>query len=283
MSGIVHHDGNWREPASGRTYRYRLWRPAAPRTLLILLHGFGEHGGRYAPMAERFAADGLAVAVPDLWGHGRSGGTRGDLGEPMACVEHLHQLTEAVLLPASGCSRHALFGHSFGGLAAILWALRFPQRLTRLIAQSPLLEVGFPLPAWKVWIARFLAPLWPTFRVPLQLDLTYLSHQSEVIASYRADPLVHAVMSVRTYWALLRARDWAVQQAAALQIPLLLLCGGDDHIISLAHAQQWAARVRCEKRVVIFPGMYHELHHEAVSEEALRLIADWSLTDAPVA
>jgi len=280
MSTVACRDGSWREPVSGRTYRYRVWRPQNPKALLVIVHGFGEHGGRYASIAQRLAQAGLEVAVPDLWGHGRSGGARGDLQDVFACAEHLQRLTEAVLLPEAGRSRCALFGHSFGGLVAILWALRFPQRLARLTAQSPLLEVGFPLPRWKVAVAALLAPLWPTLCLPLQLDLKYLSHDSAVSQAYRADPLVHSVMSVRTYWALRRAREWAMQRADALQVPVLLLCGGEDRIISVHHAEQWAQRVRCEKRLVTFPGMYHELHHEAVAEDTLRLIAEWSLADA---
>ncbi len=277
MSEAAYSERYWTEPASGRRYFYRLWRPAGARALLVIVHGFGEHGGRYVATAQRLAQAGLDVAVPDLWGHGRSGGVRGDLDDLFTCVGHLRGLTDEALLPETGRSRHALFGHSFGGLMAIVWALESPARVTWLTAQSPLLEVGFPLPRWKVAMARWLAPYWPAFRVPLQLDLRYLSHDPGVVQAYRADRLVHSLISLRTYWALLRARDWVLRRAEDLRVPLLLLCGGDDQIISIRHVQEWAARVRCDKREVMFSGMYHELHHEAVADEAIRLVAEWSL------
>ena len=154
-----------------------------------------------------------------------------------------------------------------------------PVSLHRVIIQAPLLEVGFPIPGWKKAAAGLLAPMWPTCSFRLGLDLSKLSHDPAVETAYRADPLVHQAISVRTYWSLQHAKVDAFERAPALHAPTLLLCGTDDRIISVERAQQWFGRLTCPKRCVMFPGAYHELHHDAVREEVMRAVRDWTLAD----
>jgi alpha-beta hydrolase superfamily lysophospholipase len=275
MTAAACREGTWTAPGSDRTWSYRYWQPAPARALLVVLHGFGEHGGRYAPVAEDLAEQGIAVAVPDLWAHGRSGGRRGDVGDVGACAEECRALVEAVWRPAWP-GGYTLFGHSFGGLLAIAWATAHPQGLRGLVAQSPLLDVAFPLPRLKVLAAKFLAGCCPGARLSLNLDAGALSHDPAVAAGYREDPLVHNSMSARTYQMIWRVRDRVLADAASLRVPTLLLCGGEDRIASAAAAQAWFARLGCEKRLAVFPDAYHELHHEPVRGDVVRLVAEWT-------
>lgn len=276
-SNVTYLEETWVDPSSQRSLYYRLWRPAATQALLVIVHGFGEHGGRYAHFAQTLAEQGVSVAAPDLWGHGRSGGAHGDIEEVSRYVEDCARITHEVFLRESGQQRYILFGHSFGGLVAILWALRDSTRLARLIVQSPLLEVGFPLPRWKTALARLLAACWPTASFAMDLDLGALTHDPTVIEAYRTDPLVHNAMSARTYCSMLRARDDAMQRASTLQVPVLLLCGSADRIISVDAAQRWFDQLRAEKSCVLFPDGYHELHHEPVKDDVQRHVLQWTL------
>ena len=274
---VSYEEASW-TPAGGRgTTFYRLWRPAKSAALLVLVHGFGEHGGRYRPLAEALAAHHLAVAVPDLLGHGRSDGRPGDLRGLEECLAPVAALTRQVLLPLIGVPRCAVMGHSFGGLLAGFWALRQPDLFTRLVLQSPLLEVGFPIPGWKRTAARVCLALWPAAQFSMDLDLDNLCHDGEVIHAYRQDPLVHHLMSARAYAATLRARAEVVRRAEEFRVPVLLLCGDEDRIISVATAVAWFERLPVDKRLRRFPGMYHELHHEPVREQVIHQIADWIL------
>ncbi|OGX29056.1 MAG: hypothetical protein A3B78_03410 [Omnitrophica WOR_2 bacterium RIFCSPHIGHO2_02_FULL_67_20] len=275
MAEVSCAEGVWVEPASRRRLAYRWWRPANPRELLVIVHGFAEHGGRYAAVAEALAARGVCVGAPDLWGHGRSGGARGVLGELADCVRDLEGMTNAVFLPRAGLARYAVFGHSFGALAAIVWALRSPQAFHRFVAQSPLIDVAFPLPYWKTALARSLAGWWPSCRFHLGLDAQALSRDPAVVQAYRRDPLVHHAMSAGTYRSLKRWQREVERRPAEVRASVLLLCGAEDRIVSIEAARRWFGGVTAEKRCEVFPGCFHELHHEPVRDEVVRLIADW--------
>jgi len=268
-------DGAWDSPDGGRI-AYRIWRPATARGLIVVVHGFGEHGGRYAPVAEQFAAGRLAVAVPDLPGHGRSGGARGDIADVPASVRHLEQLSASVFLPAAGQTTYCVYGHSFGGLVAIHWGMDAPAGLRRVIAQSPLLETAFPIPAWKVAVSHVAATLMPLLRVAMDLDATALSHDPEVVQAYRDDPLVHNRMSVRCYRSMVTMRDGLIAHPERLRVPTLLLVGAEDRIVSVPRAQRWFTQLECEKRVRVFAGAFHELHHEPARDDVLDEVIAWA-------
>lgn len=275
---IAVEENTWTEPSSKRSFVYRVWRPAALKTLVVIIHGFGEHGGRYAALASAMAHHGVCVVIPDLWAHGRSGGQRGNLGSVQDTVRDCRAIMEQRVLPSIGQTRYAVYGHSFGGLVAILWALQQPVALDRLVVQSPLLEVGFPIPPWKTAAARMLAACWPQFTLSMDLDTTVLSRDPEVGKTYRADSLVHNRMSAGTYRSLLHARDHALQCAGELHVPTLLLCGSADRIIAVEVARRWFEQLRCEKRLVMFPEGYHELHQDLVKDEVEQIVTTWLLT-----
>jgi alpha-beta hydrolase superfamily lysophospholipase len=279
MAGASGSEGEWVEPASHRRLAYRLWRPVAPRALLVIVHGFAEHGGRYAVLAQMLADHGICVGVPDLWGHGRSGGSRGGLGELADCIRDLDGLTRSVFLPHAGRERYAVLGHSFGGLAAVVWALRAPATFRRLIVQSPLIDVASPLPPWKTTFAWSLAGWWPACPFHLDLDVSALSHDPEVVEAYRRDPLVHNAMSAGTYRSLKRWQREVMARPADVHAAVLLLCGAEDRVVSIEAARRWFDGLTGEKRSVVFPGGFHELHHEPVRDEVARLIAEWVLSE----
>jgi len=132
-----------------------------------------------------------------------------------AAAHDIWRMTAERFLPESGLAEWALFGHSFGGLVAILVALTHPVGLTRLVVQAPLLEVGFRVPRWKTAAVAALGRCWPTLSLPMHLDAGRLSHDPLIAPAYRADPLVHNTMSARAYRAIRQARDEAFKRVSA--------------------------------------------------------------------
>jgi alpha-beta hydrolase superfamily lysophospholipase len=278
MDQVTYRDGTWTEPASGRTLFYRMWRPTAPKLLLVILHGFAEHGGRYRALAEQLAARGLCVAIPDLWGHGRSRGPRGDLGELADTVRNVEDLTQRIFLEGLGTSQYAVFGHSFGGMLAIAWALQSPGAFDRLVVQSPLIDVAFPVPGWKTSLASWLAFWWPGFQFTLDLNAAWLCHDDEEVRAYTTDSLVHNAMSAGTYRSITRWQQQIRTRPADVQASTLLLCGSDDRVVSVAAALRWFEGLTAPKRSMVFPGCFHELHHEPVCADVAALAVGWVLT-----
>ncbi len=275
MSAAQIQEGIWKPPGTDRTLGYRLWRPANARGLLVVVHGFAEHGGRYQPFAEVLAAKGFAVACPDLWGHGRSGGARGDVERFEWYLDDLEGMTRDLFLPNTGLSKMAVFGHSMGGLIALHWALRSPEAMRALVLQSPFFGAGFRVPQWKESLRLLLQGWWPAFAIPLGIQPAWLSHDPMIIKRYQTDPLVHRQITVRAYGAIQDAILQASTYAVRLRVPTLVLTGDEDHLISLEACARVVQRFTCEHRVVHFPGAYHELHHEAVREQVVADVAQW--------
>ena len=271
MSRVEERVGLWTPPSGKPPLFVRHWRLPEARETLLIVHGFGEHGGRYETFARAMADRGISSLCPDLYGHGRTPGRRGELASLDDSVQVLSELAGEQI--ASG--RLSVFGHSFGGLLAILWALRDPSHMRCLAVQSPLLEVGFPIPRWKSALAEALAVVWPNASLGLGLDAAWLSHDPQVADDYRRDPLVHQRMTAGTYARLQHAKGEAMAQATRLRVPTLLLYGLEDTIISIAHCERFAQSLQCPKRVVMFPHARHELHHETIRSDAADAIAQW--------
>jgi len=271
----AYQEGTWKDPASHASLFYRVWVPASSRALLILVHGFGEHGGRYKPLAEVLAASGLSVAVPDLCSHGWSSGSRGDIADVHGCIKLLRQLTQERFLPLAKQQQYTLYGHSFGSMVAMRWAMDNPAELQRMIVQSPLLKLAFPIPAWKEFLGSTMATLNPELALSMNLDASALTHDAEIVSAYQKDALVHNRMSARCYRSILQTRDVILANPASITVPTLLMLGEEDRIVSVDTARSWFEKLNCPKRLVVFPGAYHELHHEPVRAEIIKEILFW--------
>lgn len=257
-----------------RLYAQR-WSPNAdPRGVICLVHGLGEHSGRYAYVAGCLASAGYAVVAIDLRGHGRSDGPRGHSPSNDQLMDDISRLVESgrSLYPA-----HPLFlyGHSLGGSLVLNFALRSKPLAAGLVVTSPGLVVGGKVPAWKTALGQFLYDRLPGLRMPNGLDRSALSRDPAVISAYAADPLVHDRISVRWGIDLLRTGQWAIEHAGELTIPLLLMQGGADRIVSVEAVRQFAEKAGGEITFKLWEGGYHELHNEPIRDEVLQTMLAW--------
>jgi alpha-beta hydrolase superfamily lysophospholipase len=179
-------------------YDWSLPHGVAPRAVVVIVHGLGEHAWRYDRLATELTEAGFAVRAFDQRGHGESAGKRGCLPTQDALVKDLGEFLDDTR--ATVCARFnsplVLLGHSMGGLVCALWAAR-QQALTPfhtvpvdgLLLSSPALDAGL-----NVWQRTLLAtlPSWlPNVTVSNGLDPALLSHDQDVVDAYLADPLVH--------------------------------------------------------------------------------------------
>jgi alpha-beta hydrolase superfamily lysophospholipase len=262
--------------ADGLTLAGRGWRPAGPpRAVVCLVHGIGEHSGRYQHVGAAFAAAGYALLAFDLRGHGRSAGQRGHIPSYETLLADLALLLNEARsrFPGLPCF---LYGHSLGGNVVLNYALRRRQPLPAgVIATGPWLRLAFAPPAWKTALGRAMDRIWPAYSQASGLDRTTLSHDPAVVQAYADDPLVHDRVSARLYASLADAAEWALAHASRLPVPTLLLQGGDDRHCSTAASRAFAAAANGRCTYQEWERLYHEIHNEPERQQVLALVTAW--------
>ncbi|AET67869.1 lysophospholipase [Desulfosporosinus orientis DSM 765] len=253
----------------------REWRPASkPLGVVLLVHGLGEHCGRYEFVAEKLSQAGYGLLAFDLRGHGKSLGRRGHISAYEILLADLDGFIKEAgkrfpNLPAF------LYGHSMGGNLVLNYVLRRQPPLAGGIATSPWLWLAKEPPGFVKILLRFLAKLWPTLSIPNGLDVKALCHDQKVVKAYQEDPLVHNRISLSLLMEIDKAANWAMANAEGFGMPLLLMHGGSDGITSPEATQQFAFQVAKDCTFKLWPGLFHELHNEPEKEEVLTYLINW--------
>jgi alpha-beta hydrolase superfamily lysophospholipase len=260
----------------GTTLVRRRW-PAATlkeRGTIVLVHGIGEHGGRYAHVAARLTAEGWGVVAVDHRGHGESGGARGVLAANDDLLTDLAAVVDAERARARGAV--LLLGHSMGGLIAarfVAGAVR-PRSVDGLILSSPALATRMS------FVQRVLLAigrrLFPDLAISNGLDPRYISHDLSEVAAYMADPLVHDRVAARLAAFIVDGGQYVHDRAATWRVPTLLLWAGDDHYVDPAGSEAFLAAAPPD--VVTgqcFPALYHELFNETDRDAVLDVVSRW--------
>lgn len=244
---------------------------SAPAASIVLMHGLGEHSGRYQHVAAFFCARGFAVRTYDHRGHGRSGGARGDVPQEESLLDDAVQvINDWNHKREPSDAPPFLLGHSMGGLFAARFAVAKLLPLSGLILSSPALAL--PLSAPQKLLLKILSTIAPGLAVGNGLKQKYLSHDARVIEAYRNDTLVHNKITARLLLAMLAAISVAQRDARLLQIPTLLVFAGDDHLVDPAGSRAFFQSLK--------PGIgthhcYEHLYHEIFNElDAKSVFAD---------
>ncbi|QIZ33497.1 alpha/beta hydrolase [Saccharopolyspora sp. ASAGF58] len=243
--------------------------------VVVLVHGVHEHSGRYRRVAERLNAAGYAVYAIDHPGHGRSPGTRGNIGSMAAAVAGVD------LLARLAGQRHEdvplfVYGHSLGGLISLQYLTGTPlDRIVGAVISAPALNTGAVSAVEKV-ISPLLSKLLPDLGVR-SLDANTISRDPEVVRDYRTDPLNHAgKMRARTAVEIMLAVEAMPQRLASLTMPLFVLHGGADRLMPPAASELVRTHARSSDLTLrVYEGLYHEAHNEPEREQVLDEIVDW--------
>jgi alpha-beta hydrolase superfamily lysophospholipase len=249
----------------------------APRAQVLLVHGLGEHAGRYAKLACELRDWGFAVRAYDQRGHGLSGGPRGGLTHDTALLDDLTAVIDATrnMQPQTGQQGLPLIllGHSLGGLVASRFVSLQLRPVDALVMSSPALDPG--LSALQKVLVATLPAIAPNLRVNNGLDPRYLSHDPAVVSAYLADPLVHPKISARLARFIATAGPATVAAAAHWCVPTLLLYAGADHLVKPAGSRAFAEVAGTSARVLPgilsaqeFESHYHEIFNEAPTAAA---------------
>ncbi|WP_246542386.1 alpha/beta hydrolase [Collimonas antrihumi] len=246
---------------------------------ILLMHGLGEHAGRYAHVVRFFNRCGLLVRSYDHRGHGRSGGPRGDVPDETALLRDAKLVLDDLShqqqrYPELANSAPLLFGHSMGGSFAARFAVAGMSPLRGLILSSP--GLALRLSRIQLGLLKMMSVLAPGLAVPNGLDVNHLSHDPAVARAYSGDPLVHNKISARLLNSMLLSGKFALGQAHTLAIPTLLVIAGADLIIDPDGSRRfYAALPPAIATLRDYDGMYHEIFNEIGAERVFADVRRW--------
>lgn len=254
---------------------WQAWGPGAPLGVVVLVHGLHEHGGRYAGVAERLGAAGYAGYAVDHPGHGRSPGTRGNIGSMAAAVDGVAALTRLAAQRHPGLPVF-VYGHSLGGLIALQYLTGAPSdRIVGAVISAPALDTSAATGLQRT-VAPVLSRLLPDLGV-LSLDAGTISRDPQVVADYRADPLNHlGKVRARTGTEMMLTAAAMPQRLRSLTLPLLVLHGGGDRLMPPAASEVVRSSAASPDLTLrIYDGLYHEPHNEPEREQVLDDVVGW--------
>lgn len=259
----MHYQGRHEHIGSGMIRYVHRWLPddCDPWSSLAIIHGLGDHGGRFDRMARWFVRHGMMVYAVDLVGHGRSFGRRGCISSYDDLINEVGVISKMTLSRWADIPRF-VFGQSMGGNLVLNWALRQTNNITGLIASSPMLRTTQPLSDRYMKVGRQLSRWLPHWRIRVPVDPAKLSRDPRSQLDYLEDGLVHQQVSLRLGMGLVENGEWAIEHAWRLPVPTLLIHGLEDSLTSPHASQEFAlnARGTCETR--FWTGLRHDLHHE---------------------
>ena len=255
---------------------WQRYTPRGAKATALVLHGGGDHCGRYPGITSALVRSGFQVALLDFRGHGQSDGRRWYVD---SFADYLHDLDAVIAkLSQDGIAGEQLFlvGHSQGGLIAALWAVGHRGLLAGLVLSSPWFRLATPPPAAKVLLARAIGRVVPWLPIPAGLDSTQLTSDPEMQRWTDRDPLYGRKATPRWFDEASHAQVEALRRAGELDAPLLVLAGGGDPVADVgAERAFYDAVVEGDKKFVIYEGFLHELFNEARRDEPIAEVIGW--------
>lgn len=245
------------------------------RGSVALMHGYGEHSGRYDHVAGALVRAGYNVMAIDARGHGRSTGERAHVARFHDYVSDLAMLKRKIDSTWPGLPLFVL-GHSNGGLIALRYALTQPAGVSGFVVSSPLVKIKAEIPAIKAVAGNIMSKVWPSFSMPSGLAPSSVSQNPEVVAQYGEDPLVLDIATARWFTEAKAAGADLLVQAPQMDQPFLFLVAGNDALVDPVATEKVFHRLGSRDRELeIFPNLFHEILNEDVWDNITRRLIRW--------
>ncbi len=254
---------------------YQSWIPEKKRGALVVLHGLGEHSGRYRFFIDYFLDQGWALYLMDQRGHGKSPGPRSHADRFQDLVDDLERFV-GLIREREAKQPLFLVAHSFGGQVGVNYLARKPKELKGAVLSGPNLKLALPVPALKKILGTAASRFLPEVLIPNDIHASWVSHDEAVVRAYEEDPLVARKISLKLGAEILKNLDEVMALAPEIRTPLLIVHGGDDKITATEGSREFFERLDLkDKQLKVYPGYFHETFNEVGKEKVFRDIEQW--------
>lgn len=260
----------------GTSIFYQAWLPEGDaKAVVLVVHGLGEHSGRYGNVVEALVPRGYAVYALDHIGHGKSGGER-------EVIERFEDFT-ATLTTYLGMVKAwqpgkpvFLMGHSMGGLIACAYLLDHQAEFRGAVISAPAIKVGAAVSGATIVMGKVLSAIAPKMGV-LALDPTGISRDPAVVDAYVSDPLVHhGKTPARLAAEMLKAMQRVTAEIGTLTVPFIAVQGSEDRLVDPGGAQMlFDGASSKDKTLKVYEGFFHEVFNEPERATVLADVAAW--------
>ena len=269
--------GQYSEPVwstlDGVKVQTRCWSVPHPRAQVLIVHGMGDHSGRFESLAGFLNRNDFSVLAPDLRGHGRSQGQRGYIRNFDTLMDDLDLALKKTSRLGNG-EPVFLYGQSLGGLLVVLYALKRKPNIAGLIASSPAFRIVMPATKWKLAVGKTLRHLFPRASLNSGLDIHELSDLPQEIARIKADRFRHHKITPEAFFGMVESGEWCLQSPLPMPCPALLLHGKKDRITDCTATRDFAA-AREDCTAQIWDNGLHELHNMSNRQEIWQAIFEF--------
>ena len=250
------------------------WEPQQTKAVVILVHGLGEHSGRYSDYVVPELIDkGFAVISFDHFGHGHSEGKRGHCPNYQSLLDSL----KIIFIKAKevfGEKPTFLYGHSLGGNVVLNYIMRRQPDIKGAVVTSPFLRLAFEPPKWKLILGKIMWKIYPSITLPSGLNPKAISRIDDEIKKYTDDTLVHDRVSPNFSFPVMEAGEFAIDKSHTLSVPVLVLHGTGDQLADHKATIEFAKSAP-NTTLKLYEGGYHELHNDLEREDVLKTILEW--------
>ncbi len=272
---MKHEEGYFKSVNDTRIY-HQSWLPEdSTKAALLIVHGLAEHSGRYMNVVNHFVPRGYAVYGVDHYGHGKSDGTR-------CYVKRFEAFTNTLKIYSDMIRERQperpiyLVGHSMGGLIGAAYLLDHQQELNGAILSGPAVKLPENISPLAILAGKLFSALMPKFG-RMQLEAEGVCRDPGVVKAYVADPLVHSgKVTARLAGELLKAMQRVTREAPAITLPIMIIQGGADRLVTPDNARMLYDKVGSEdKTLKVYDGLYHEVFNEPEHEQVLGDVEMW--------
>ncbi|MFZ5801694.1 MAG: alpha/beta hydrolase [Candidatus Omnitrophota bacterium] len=252
---------------------YRVRAGEAGKPWLLILHGLGEHSGRFANVDHEAEKLGFSTAAFDYRGHGRSEGQEMYVETFEDFLKDADAFIEMLEKERQAAGPYLVAGNSLGGLVAFSYALRRPERIRALFLFSPCF--GIVIPKILKHLNRTFSESIPRFSYMNPVYPPFLTHDEEEMEKYKKDPFVRRKVSTRLLHAMIDQSDYLLGSGSwNVPFPVYGLLAGDERVVDFGATKEIFSKIRSPRKVMkVFSKFYHEIFHEKEREESLRALA----------